>query len=38
MCVCATCMCITHGGQKRASGPVELNLQMVVSCLVGTGN
>ena len=27
-----------HRGQKRASGPLELELQMIVSCCVGAGN
>jgi hypothetical protein len=27
-----------HRGQKRASGPLELELQMIVSCCVGAKN
>lgn len=33
-------MCIsgTHRGQKKASGPLELELQAMVSCQVNAGN
>jgi hypothetical protein len=33
-----TCVPGTHGSQKKASGPQELELQMFVSHHVGTGN
>ena len=32
MCVSSTC-----GGQSKMSSPLELELQMVVDCYVGTG-
>lgn len=35
MNVCAT---FAQGGQKRASGPLELEVQVVVSCHVGASN
>lgn len=35
MNVCAT---FAQGGQKRASGPLELEVQAVVSCHVGASN
>ena len=34
MCICL----VTHRGQKRALEPLELELQMVVSCYVGARN
>lgn len=44
MCVCLACMtireahaCSAHEGEKRASDPLKLELQMVVSHLVGVG-
>lgn len=39
--LCTTCMptaCTTTGGQQRVLDPLELELQMVVSHCVGTGN
>jgi hypothetical protein len=36
-CVYMDHMC-AHGGQKQASDPLELELQVVVSCHVGAGN
>ena len=43
ICVPHVCLCATHmagslGGQKRALDPLELELQMVVSSQVGAGN
>lgn len=44
VCECVAClylgtMCISaSGGQKRALNPLELELQTIVSCHVGTGN
>ena len=35
--LCTTCMSDVCGGQKRVSDPVELALQMVMSCPVGAG-
>jgi hypothetical protein len=35
LCVCMPGAC---GGQKRASDPLELELQMVVNCHVSSGN
>lgn len=39
MCVCVPCLCVQFPrGQKRAPEPLELELQMVGSCHVVTGN
>lgn len=33
------CVCSAYGGQKRLSdSPLEMKLQMVVTCHVGVGN
>lgn len=37
MYVCASHVCGARRGQKRASDLLELQLQMVVNCHVGTG-
>lgn len=36
--LCAKCMPIDYGGQKRTTDPLELELQMVVSCHVDAWN
>ena len=36
--VCEPCTCSTHSGQKRASDPLELELQELESHPVGAGN
>lgn len=36
--VCAPCACGAHRGQKMASDPLGVELQMVVSFHVGAGN
>ena len=36
--MCAPCVLGAHGGQRRASDPLELELQMVLGCHVGAGN
>lgn len=33
--MCPTCMLSTRGGQKRSLGPLELELEMLVSHCVG---
>lgn len=38
VCDCALHVYSFSGGQKRASGPLDLELGIVVSCHVGTGN
>ena len=38
MYVCASHVCSAHESQKRASGLLELELQMAVSCYMGAGN
>ena len=38
MYVCTLHVCSASGGQKRTSDPLELELQMFVSCHVGAGN
>ena len=38
MPVCALHVCSAHGGQKRATDPLELELQMVEPPYVGAGN
>lgn len=38
MYMSTTCMPDAHGGQKKASDPLELKLQMVLNHLAGTGN
>lgn len=38
VCLCAMCVPGTHGGQKRTSDPLELELDMVVSCHASTRN
>lgn len=38
MSVCTTFMPGAHRDQKRALEPLELALQMVISCHVGSGN
>lgn len=35
--VCASPTCSVHGGQKRASAPLEPELQVAVNCYVGAG-
>jgi hypothetical protein len=35
LCLCTTCKALTHKNQKMASDPLELELQMVVSCHMG---
>jgi hypothetical protein len=35
---CAPHACSAHGGQKRTTDPLKLNLQMVVSHHVDAGN
>lgn len=38
-CECfATCMPGAYGGEKRASDPLGLELERVISCHVGAGN
>lgn len=37
-CLCIMCMPVAFGVEKRASDPLELALQMVVSHRMGTGN
>lgn len=37
VCMCIICMPFAHRGQKRASGTLELELQMVESYYVGAG-
>lgn len=37
-CLCATCLSVTLGRQKRATDPLNLDLQMVVSATVCVGN
>lgn len=34
VCSCSMCMLNAHGGPKSALDPVELELQMLVSCYV----
>lgn len=36
--VCITSVPGSHGGQKRTSGPLELEVQTVVNCHGGAGN
>jgi hypothetical protein len=36
--MCTMCMLGGHGGQQRASDPLELELGMIVSCHVDAGN
>lgn len=36
--VCAQHACSACGGEERASDPQELELEVVVSCLVGAKN
>lgn len=38
MCTGMPYTCCAHGGQKRISGPLDLELQMVESCYMGAGN
>lgn len=38
MDVCALCVCIARGGQRRVSDPLQLELEMVVNCCVDAGN
>lgn len=38
VCMCITCMAGVHGGQKRDPGPLELDLEVVMSCHVGFGS
>lgn len=38
VCMCATCVSITSGCQKKASNSLELELKMLVSHHVGDGN
>lgn len=38
LCLCTTFLCGVHRGQIRVSAPLELQLQISVSCLVGAGN
>ena len=38
MLVCVSHVCSAHGGHKRALGPLELELQMVVSHHVSAKN
>jgi hypothetical protein len=35
---CPVCMPGAHRGKKRALGPLDMVLQMVVGCHVGPGN
>lgn len=37
MFICAPHVCSAPGGHTRTLGPLGLELQMVVSCLVGVG-
>ena len=37
-CMCVTCVSDVCGNQKREQDPLELELQMVVSCHVRAGN
>lgn len=32
------CACNSYSSQERASDPLELELQMLVSCYMGAGN
>lgn len=36
--LCTVCMPSNHGGQKKISGTLELELQMVLTNYVGDGN
>lgn len=36
--LCTTCVCSARGGLKREYNPLELELQMIVSCFVGAGS
>lgn len=38
VCLCTTCVLGDRGGKKNALDPLELEFQMVVSCLMGAGN
>ena len=38
MYICVPCTCSAHEGQKEASCPLELELQVVVNHHVGTGD
>ena len=38
MYVCYPCVPGVHGGQKRASDPLDLELKMIVGNHEGTGN
>lgn len=38
VCFCVLLACSNHGDQKRALDPLELELAMVVSLLVGVGD
>lgn len=38
MFICASHACIVQGGQKRVLDPLEMELKVVVSCLVSVGN
>ena len=38
MYICAPCVCNAYRGQKRASDPLKLELQTVLSHNVGAGN
>lgn len=35
--ICVPCAYSTLRGKQRVSGPLELEFQMYISCLVGTG-
>lgn len=35
--ICVLCVCSAHGGRKRVSEPLELELQVFVSCPEGAG-
>lgn len=37
-CVCTACVLDAHRGQKRASDPIGLEVQMAVNLRVGAGN
>lgn len=37
MCVCPMYMLVAHGGQKKTSDCLELELQTIANCLWGLG-
>lgn len=38
VCLCTTCMPVACESQKRVSDPLELELQVIMSCHVGAEN